>query len=668
MKHIVMAAIAALMLAMPMSVTSAQELSLEQIQKAACRITAYDIGDNGQREVRRGSGTFVKDDNGIYRILTNGHVVRRSEQVYIEVFDEGWKSGMIPVDVDFVTYYQNSSLDMSVLSVPKHRLGAYVPTMIPLARGDAPLRAGNVIYGAGCPSGKWMQAWKGAITAARENIIQFNAAPEGGQSGSAILKTINGNTRVVGIVTWRIADTENEFGAGLNIRRIEDIIIGNPQVDRVSHKYCCIAERSEAIDADKICTRCGARKGDHPLRNGLYHCPTCRHHGKTLNEHDEAQCGPNGCFPQYPQRRQPYQQPYTPPADPYQRQRLPPNLFPDRIEDPDRMPPPITGPNPPRGEPIPRDPDEPNVPPVPPEPPGHYLDAATNGNGNTVENVSLTLIGATLGATAWSTLIYPWLIKRTGRVPAWIISKIGKRGLARLAKKHGLKKNDAAASDEPIVRGEKPTSILSPDAPYGLPPFVSDNSNTSRPNPALNLSAPIQGVEVKPGKFPITSESFEPIKPPTAVSEIGIIGEAMKPMVQEILHKHGGEIKVTADEFLHKMIGAIEQKFSSANPVVSPQPAPIVVPTQPTPEEIVPGAITLPNPPVAATYTPESTTGLDRGRININAPFQRNAPTSDQIMGILGDLAKEYQNDKGMTADQLRTLVLQRLQVKYGVE
>lgn len=252
----------------------ADELSLEQVMEATCRVTCTTDTPFGKRN-GYGSGTVVDKKNGKYYILTNGHVaVSDNKTAFVEFFDKGLKTSPIPAKIVWRDYENGSTIDLAILEVDANSIPK-TPRIIPIAKDTFKPSAGQRIYGAGSPGGKWMQAWNATISKVNRNYFIINMPPEGGQSGSGILATVDNDTRLVGIVTWRFNNDDSilhQNGGGVSLSRIYEILNRKAEIDAVS--------QIDNVAHEDICSRCNHEKGEHMMirwEDGTYgdklYCP-----------------------------------------------------------------------------------------------------------------------------------------------------------------------------------------------------------------------------------------------------------------------------------------------------------------------------------------------------------------------------------------------------------
>jgi hypothetical protein len=151
------------------------------------------------------------------------------------------------------------------------------------------------VIAGGCPSAQWATAWKGRILRNAGAVISFNAAPISGQSGSGVLVLIKDDkgelhTRLGILLAWRVGDGawtddgEDDYGAGLSLKQIYEIMEGNGRGYPIETGYSVVKdEKQEKKDApfstrpaeerlNRACPHCGRKIKDHiviPHKGGL---------------------------------------------------------------------------------------------------------------------------------------------------------------------------------------------------------------------------------------------------------------------------------------------------------------------------------------------------------------------------------------------------------------
>lgn len=277
MKKLMQALVLGLVLYFP-SLGFAQPLTMDEALEGVCRVTTRGSA---------GSGTVFQEDEDKYYVLTNGHVVGRSKRGHLEFFQDGYKSAMIPFRTEYSEYKEGTALDLAIVSVKKKYFGRFPPRVIPLAPKGTEIKANDLVIAGGCPSAQWATAWKGRVLRNAGATVSFNAAPLGGQSGSGVLVLVKddkgeSHTRLGILLAWRIGDGAwtddgpNDYGAGLSLRQIYEIMEGNGQGHPIEASYSIVADKevksSKPERLNKLCPQCGRKIEDHvviPYKGGL---------------------------------------------------------------------------------------------------------------------------------------------------------------------------------------------------------------------------------------------------------------------------------------------------------------------------------------------------------------------------------------------------------------
>ena len=271
----------ALTLGCMINTADAQPLTMDEALDAVCRVNT-----NGAR----GSGTVFQEDEDKYYVLTNGHVIERAKRGHLEFFQDGYKSAMIPFKTEYVAYEEGTALDLAIVSVKKKYFGRYPPRVIPLAPKGTKIGANDLVMAGGCPSAQWACIWKGRVLSNTGAVVSFNAAPIGGQSGSGVLILVKDDknelqTRLGILLAWRVGDGawtddgEDDYGAGLSLKQIYDIMEGNGRGYPIETSYGLVHEKEKAKNTKsaeerlgKVCPHCGHKIKDHvviPYKGGL---------------------------------------------------------------------------------------------------------------------------------------------------------------------------------------------------------------------------------------------------------------------------------------------------------------------------------------------------------------------------------------------------------------
>ena len=690
MKKLIQALVLGLVLFFP-SLGFAQPLTMDEALEGVCRVNTNEA---------RGSGTVFSEDEEKYYIMTNGHVIGRARRGHLEFFQDGYKSAMIPFKTEYSAYKEGTALDLAVVSVKKKYFGRFPPRVIPLAPKGTEIKANDLVIAGGCPSAQWATAWKGRILRNAGAVISFNAAPIGGQSGSGVLVLVKDDkgelhTRLGILLAWRIGDGAwtddgpNDYGAGLSLRQIYEIMEGNGQGHPIEASYTIVAEKDKEaeqlykIDIDpksqkpkrltKACPHCGHKIEDHvvlpkdgglrkTLKGEFMFCPELKMSDGSVRDTAEYYGGirvgdlynGEGLFPWCPWNRcpPPNEPPVLPPSNPN-----PPDGgggfdgWPGRPDPGGPVDPPTDGFGKERQEYLDKIAElqekltnlenlsdsvqaelrtklnslealseslkaelggtnsnlleaqnavsglrdllgavegqkdslknkidglnghisdlEANG--------GHYMDGATGGNGNTVENVSFTLGGMSLGMLALKYGV-PFLLRR------------------RRKRKNG--KNIDKDDEEGYDNGTRPST-----------------------------------------------------PPPIERERGGCDCDGSHTHVHEHVHKHRheNEYVMPLDNLPeHRATEDVEDRTGKhgLNPQFVPYGFPVSEPYH--------------QQPVAMQGLPPQF---------LNVPFStRKQATAEQIMTVFGELVNEYQNDQTMTMSQVDTLMRHRLKQKFNLE
>lgn len=196
-----------LILAVFSPAVSAQDYLPELVKRIKPSAVAIETFDNRGNTVSRGSGFFVAND----RIITNRHVIERSNRVEVHLFD-GRKfpvRGVLAIDGE-------GDLALLQIDVPKPPANP-----LPIIR-DVP-QEGESIVVVGNPFGLEGSVSDGIVSAVRDiagygKIIQITAPISPGSSGSPV---VNMYGQVVGIATLQAAE-----GQSLNFAIPSERILG----------------------------------------------------------------------------------------------------------------------------------------------------------------------------------------------------------------------------------------------------------------------------------------------------------------------------------------------------------------------------------------------------------------------------------------------------------
>lgn len=183
-------------------IAASEARNLDDVHAASCRVVC---SRSGSREGSIGTGTVVKLTAGRYWIITNWHVVNGFNQFRLDFFRDG-KIFSVKATLEKSWHNEKAPWDFAILTVPQDKLASYNPPIVPLGQQSVKPLTDRPILSSGCSEGRWSLAWKGSVEDYYGNTAQFYPAPKSGQSGSAIVQSIDGQLQVTGILTWRVGD------------------------------------------------------------------------------------------------------------------------------------------------------------------------------------------------------------------------------------------------------------------------------------------------------------------------------------------------------------------------------------------------------------------------------------------------------------------------------
>lgn len=172
--------------------------SLRDCFEATCRITS---GPSC------GSGCVFDRSDGYLYVLTNAHVVTRSDTVRCEFWRDGRQSSPVLARVVF----RDERADVAVVAVPESVFGGRLPKVIPLSDPATRPESGEPVFSVGCALGNWPTAWIGRLLSASPEETRFLPPPANGRSGSAVFDAEG--TRIVGLIFGR----DETHGQGLAV-------------------------------------------------------------------------------------------------------------------------------------------------------------------------------------------------------------------------------------------------------------------------------------------------------------------------------------------------------------------------------------------------------------------------------------------------------------------
>ena len=195
-------------------VVSIQNMSVKQVQDF--------FGGIREQEQQRGagSGIIVGQNDSELMIVTNNHVIEKSQTLTVTFHDE--------TSVEAVVKGTDATKDLAVVAVPLKQISSDTKDSIKVAvLGDSEnLLVGEEVIAIGNALGYGQSVTNGIVSAKDREIemegfdsklIQTNAAINPGNSGGALL---NMNGELVGINTAKISSTDVEgIGYAIPIHR-----------------------------------------------------------------------------------------------------------------------------------------------------------------------------------------------------------------------------------------------------------------------------------------------------------------------------------------------------------------------------------------------------------------------------------------------------------------
>lgn len=195
--------------------------TLEDALKASCRVSV-----NGAR----GTGTFVGIDKtkGCAVVLTNYHVVTTNNIATLDFWTNSVQQS-VGGRIYARFYDKNKPADFALIAVDPLELARINPPFVALAGADGAPSENSYIISAGCPKGRFVQAWKGkTLQYYRGKTIEFKPGPVPGQSGSGVLSYIDGELWLTAVLTWLIGTegSDDSTGGAIPISILYDCLDG----------------------------------------------------------------------------------------------------------------------------------------------------------------------------------------------------------------------------------------------------------------------------------------------------------------------------------------------------------------------------------------------------------------------------------------------------------
>ena len=199
-------------------VVSIQNMSVKQVQD-------FFGGIREQEQTSAGSGIIVGQNDSELMIVTNNHVIEKSQTLTVTFHDE--------TSVEAVVKGTDATKDLAVVAVPLKQISSDTKDSIKVAvLGDSEnLLVGEEVIAIGNALGYGQSVTNGIVSAKDREIemegfdsklIQTNAAINPGNSGGALL---NSRGEVIGINTVKVNDSAVEgMGYAIPISEVTDII------------------------------------------------------------------------------------------------------------------------------------------------------------------------------------------------------------------------------------------------------------------------------------------------------------------------------------------------------------------------------------------------------------------------------------------------------------
>lgn len=245
--------------------------TLEDAWKASCRVSVSGA---------RGTGTFVgiDEEKNVAVILTNYHVVTRSTEATLDFWTNGVQES-VQGKVYARFYDKNRPADFALIAVNPRDLARINPPYVALAGADGAPSENSYIISAGCPKGRFVQAWKGkTLGYYRGRTIEFKPGPVPGQSGSGVLSYVDGELWLTAVLTWLIGNegADDSTGGAIPISNLYDCLSGqSPASDYFESPIPPGAK--ECADTDKASAPC-------VLEFTQANCPPCEDAKRDVEE------------------------------------------------------------------------------------------------------------------------------------------------------------------------------------------------------------------------------------------------------------------------------------------------------------------------------------------------------------------------------------------------
>ena len=177
------------------------------IYNACCRVFNNGVAGSGC--------CFFQDSDGAVYILTNYHVAGKND-CRVQFFNDGEPLEFLAENV-WYCYNQSSSIDVAVLrvnAIDAPKILNYVPLYKDGELGDGIGSEPCLMCTTGAPRAQWLRFIRGKIKKVNGNCV-FKPTPYGGQSGSSIFVSVDGDWYIGALLTWRTMDEGTEDWGGL---------------------------------------------------------------------------------------------------------------------------------------------------------------------------------------------------------------------------------------------------------------------------------------------------------------------------------------------------------------------------------------------------------------------------------------------------------------------
>lgn len=196
--------------------------TLEDAHKASCRVSVSSA---------RGTGTFIGYDEEHARclVLTNYHVVTRNTDCVLDFWTNSVRQS-VKGRVVARFYDARKPYDFALIEVNPNDLKRIDPPYVALAGKGATPDANSFILSAGCPKGRFVQAWKGKVLGYYGGItVEFQPGPVPGQSGSGVLSVVDDELFLTAVLTWLIGTegADSSKGGAIPVANLYDALRGS---------------------------------------------------------------------------------------------------------------------------------------------------------------------------------------------------------------------------------------------------------------------------------------------------------------------------------------------------------------------------------------------------------------------------------------------------------